>query len=318
MRRNALVLVILLSCAATRAQESQTHATSVGTVHELVWVPEGEFLMGGDRLYYEIAHRVYLDSYYIDKFEVTVGHYAAFLNAAGSDTAGPDGEVWIEPHRITGPGSWDRGQFRRREDPHEPFEPLFPDSTDHPVIRVTWFGAQAYCEWAGLRLPTEAEWEKAARGVDGRTYPWGEGFDRSRANYGVNTSTGPEPDSTDGAWTTAPVGSYPAGASPYGALDMSGNVMEWVNDWFNLGEPTYYETGPYRNPTGPDQGIGRVGRGGSWVGVEPWPTWFRWSSAPLGETQTIGFRCARDAGAGPTSVPQTTWGRLKHEVPSPP
>ena len=142
--------------------------------------------------------------------------------------------------------------------------PFGPESTaedDHPVVQVSWFDAEAYCAWAGGSLPTEAQWEKAARGTDGRTYPWGSVFDGTWLNYCDASCEGGDTAFDDGYRFTAPVGSYPAGASPYGALDMAGNVWEWTADWYDDG---YYAVSPASNPTGPDSGQYRVLRGGSW------------------------------------------------------
>jgi formylglycine-generating enzyme required for sulfatase activity len=171
---------------------------------------------------------VYLDAFEIAKYPLTNLQYKAFLDA------NPDHEA---------PRHWN--------------DRMFPvGKANHPVVYISWFDAQAYVTWLSretgkqYRLPTEAEWEKAARGNDGRTYPWEGEFDASKCN--VEETVG----------DTTPVGIYPAGASPYGVMDMAGNVWEWCADWF---AEDYYKQADNRNPTGPDKGQLRVWRGGSWL-----------------------------------------------------
>ncbi len=225
---------------------------------EMVLVPAGEFVMGSEESGNEKPrHRVYLDGFYIDKFEVTNALYKPFLQSARrNQSAGRDA-----------PSDWSNSRF---------------NGESQPVVGVTWHDADAYCTWAGKRLPTEAEWEKAARGTDGRKYPWGDQWDASRANSNESK-----------LGKTAPVGSYAGGVSPYGAHDMAGNVWEWVADWY---DPDYYQRSPERNPTGPDSGRTRVLRGGSWL-YEPFGlrTASRFSFTPGFRGNLIGFRCARGA-----------------------
>jgi formylglycine-generating enzyme required for sulfatase activity len=222
-------------------------------------------------------HTVHLDEYAIDKYEVTNAEYAEFLNAEGNQVEG--GVTWLEAG-----SSWSRIHDTNGDwEAEEGYE-------NHPVVTVTWYGARAYCEWRGKRLPTEAEWEKAARGAsDTRIYPWGdENPDCSRLNY---------KDATEGYCVddTTPIGSYPSGASPYGALDMAGNVGEWVNDWY---DDDYYDTSPDSNPSGPSSGFGKVVRGGSWFTPQVRArTAYRYrSGGPNANYKNVGFRCA---GAAP-------------------
>ena len=288
-----------LTFSPVSAQEEITVTTPAGTQHEVVLVPAGEFTMGSDagREDEQPVHTVYLDAYYIDKFEVTNAQYVTFLNAIGRNTDS-QGYRLVE---LRDPDV----QFRFSDGT---FVLVASDLADRPVIEVSWYGAKAYCEWAGLRLPTEAEWEKAARGTDGRTYPWGERIDRSRANYGKEGCC--RGDDSDGYFWSAPVGSYPGGVSPYGVFDMAGNVWEFAMDWY--GED-YYARSPARNPPGPEEGILRVLRGGS-MGSDPYRlrTTDRSALPPVGTYLIIGFRCAGDLSA--TMIVPESWGRMKKRL----
>ena len=228
----------------------------------LVYVPAGEFLMGSadsDTLAEsdeKPQHKVYLDAFWIDQTEVTNAMYALCVQAAG-----------CQPPPIN---------ESNRRDPYYDFS-LYGN---YPMIHVRWNDAKAYCEWSGRHLPTEAEWEKAALGTDGLIYPWdNETISCAFANYANCVED------------TASVGSYPAGASPYGVLEMAGNVWEWVADWY---EESYYASSPYSNPLGPDTGNHRVLRGGAW-GYEARSLraanrlWFNSDALSNG----FGFRCAR-------------------------
>jgi iron(II)-dependent oxidoreductase len=218
---------------------------------EMVRVPAGEFTMGSnDNGEEKPPHRVYLDGFHIDKYEVTNGLYRLFM-AATSRAA---------------PSYWNDEKW---------------NGAGQPVVGVSWHDADAYCKWAGKRLPTEAEWEKAARGTDGRKYPWGEQWDASRANSDESK-----------LGETVPVGSYLGGLSPYGAHDMAGNVWEWVADWYDA---NYYKQSPERNPQGPGSGRYRVLRGGSWYydGAVNLRSASRYRITPVIRYDFVGFRCAR-------------------------
>lgn len=212
----------------------------------LIYIPAGEFTMGSnDNDDEKPIHKVYLDAYYMDKYEVTVGQFREFCNATGRSM--PD-----QP-------SWNRPAVDSFQDEVAKYEAWLKNHC--PVVGVFWEDASAYASWAGKRLPTEAEWEKAARGTDGRKYPWGNKWNGSYCNHGSGLS----PDSTDGYEYTAPVGCFPQGTSLYGVMDMAGNVWEWCADWYYK---DYYQNSPSRNPTGPSFGLRRVVRGGSWYDTQ--------------------------------------------------
>ncbi len=220
---------------------------------EMVLIPAGVFNMGieGANSNERPVHEVYLDAYYIGIFEVTNAEYAQFVEAAG------------------------------RPAPSTFFDSFF-DGENQPVGGVSWEDADAYCKWAGKRLPTEAEWERAARGTDGRAHPWGNAPpDRIRANYQRHEKR------------TTPVGSYPEGISPHGLYDMCGNVWEWVADYW---AKEYYKDSPKEDPKGPETGGAHVVRGGSWVNSGGYITaTVRPDPNPEHQQGHKGFRCANDA-----------------------
>lgn len=229
---------------------------------EMVLVSAGEFMMGCNRRVdghcdadeYPF-HAVRLSAYYIDRFEVLNLEYEECVKA-----------------KVCRPAKRYQGF----------------DGSTQPVVGVTWEDARTYCRWAGKRLPTEAEWEKAARGTEGRVYPWGNAscgcacaIQENRGVYGC------------GKEVTWPAGSAPRGISPYGAQDMAGNVWEWVNDWY---DPKYYAAAPKENPAGPADGKEKVRRGGSFANIKNYlRASDRSPASPETASNSLGFRCALTA-----------------------
>ena len=240
----------------------------------MVFVPAGEFTMGDDSggIGAKPAHHVSLDAYYIDKYEVTNAEYFSFWMTVGAENSAFTPVSYGEH---VGIGDWPE---------------IAQEKPNYPVVGISWDAADAYAKWANKRLPTEAEWEKAARGTDERIWPWGNAFFVSIRGANVHANVWNGKDGYDNV--LAPVGNYPTGASPYGVFDMGGNVWEWVADWFS---ESYYHRSPSRNPTGPEVGSRRVVRGGSWAnGPQLARCMTRMGHHPAIGTSFIGFRLAKD------------------------
>jgi formylglycine-generating enzyme required for sulfatase activity len=241
--------LVVAPAAATAPQNSDTDMTII---------PRGEFVMGSSEHSDDTPHRVVLDAFAIDKYETSNRLYGEFMQATGHPA----------------PAYWDNPRLNKAV---------------QPVVGVNWYDAKAFCEWKGKRLPTEAEWERAAKGPSGDYhFPWGHTFDAKKANYGQQIG-----------WTT-PVDSYPEGVNGFGLYNMAGNVFEWVADWY---DPKYYSNSPALNPHGPDKGYNfanqgpvKVLRGGSWLAPETsLHTSHRFWNQPENNSYGVGlgFRCAK-------------------------
>ena len=265
------------------------------------YVPAGQFIMGAPRDVSDADHLfapVYLDAYWIDQTEVTNAMFAKFVAATQYITdAQKSGSAFVydvstdDTNKVSG-ANW--------QHPQGP-APSISGKDNYPVTQMSWNDAVAYCKWAGRRLPTEAEWEKAARGTDGRVHPWGNEIpDETRANVADKQLDPSKYHFDDGYKYLAPVGSYPAGAGPYGTLDLIGNVAEWVHDWITVGR--YFDDDVQapdviKNPTGAKSGDERVSRGGAWMSGQEdngshLTSWFRNSNKPKLSADEVGFRCA--------------------------
>jgi formylglycine-generating enzyme required for sulfatase activity len=217
----------------------------------MITIPAGEFTMGSDVEDERPPHLVFVDAFEMDKLEVTNQEFERFVQETG----------YVTDAEKAGDTSW---RYYAKDKPQ------------HPVVKVSWNDAVAYCGWAGKRLPTEAEWEKAARGTDARSYPWGNQWDAAKANA-----------KEAGIRGTTAVGGFPAGASPYGVMDMAGNVAEWTTDWFKA-----YPGGDFYSPYFGEKY--RVIRGGAWFSDQNLVrTTERSCSGVELANDDVGFRCAR-------------------------
>ena len=293
-----MMVRLLVCCALFLAFADYESTAKAGVTPDMVLIPAGEFLMGSpeDGLSFDDERPqrlVYVASFSIDRYEVTNAQYKHFV----------DGTGYQPPTHLT-------PQFRLW---HQA-APL-PGSEQHPVVNISWHDAVAYCQWQEKRLPSEAEWEKAARGTDGRRYPWGMDWDVFNSNS-ASYWAGRTIEFKDGAawkafWVagdgarvsqehglngevlTLPIGTFPQGASPYGLLDMTGNAAEWVQDWY---EPYSYLNASLSDPQGPHGQLLKVVRGGSWLKpARNIRVSDRDYALPTDHATGIGFRCAKDA-----------------------
>jgi formylglycine-generating enzyme required for sulfatase activity len=224
----------------------------------MIYVPAGSFTMGSDEseLNQRPAHEISLDAFWIDRTEVTNTQFMEFVAVTGYETTAEK----LGFSNVTVPSTWvstDGADWQHPQGPGSDLE----DLEGHPVFHISWVDADAYCSWVGARLPTEAEWEYAARGPESLKYPWGDDFDGEKANWCDASCRMRWADgvANDGYSFVAPAGNYPAGASWVGALDMAGNLWEWVKDWY---ESDYYAEAPEHNPQGPESGELKLLRGG--------------------------------------------------------
>jgi iron(II)-dependent oxidoreductase len=241
----------------------------------MIRIPAGPFLRGSPPnvgLSEEHPRRtIFISEFEIDRLPVTFGDFAAFVEKNGyQDPAlwSDEGWAYVQEHALLRPRFWDEPEWAHVH------------GQSQPVVGVSFYEAQAYARFAGKRLPTEAEWEKAAAGEEGRMYPWGDDWEEGRCSF------------RGGAVRAAPpVGQFPLGVSPYGVWEMAGGVWEWCTDWH---DEKYYTVAPERDPTGPSTGTMKVARGGAWNAL---PLLNRCANRnawkPSARFSNVGFRCAR-------------------------
>jgi formylglycine-generating enzyme required for sulfatase activity len=262
---SSIGLSLFIASVVTVVRLSINPPSRARLTSEMVVIPAGEFTMGSLKGHPDERplHAVYLEAFYIDRYEVTNELYLQFFKSVKGRC---EGQVYLDTE-AENPDS----QIAYRNGRYV----VEAGYEQHPATLVSWYGAQAYCEQQGKRLPTEAEWEKAARGSDGRTYPWGDIVDRTRLNAGGRVGD------------TTSVGSYPAGTSPYGVYDLAGNVWEWTADWYQA-----YPASSYKSPFFGEKY--KVVRGGSWNHPDcDARTTQRDVAHPARRIHVVGFRCAR-------------------------
>lgn len=259
MKRSWVLAVVLLTLACKGKPSELTLPDAIMPAKApegMVTIPGGYYVMGSDSAGESPRHKVWIDTFYMDRHEVTNREYLAFVRATGHPRP-----AYYEDTPLQQP--------------------------DHPIVGISFFDALAYAHWAGKRLPTEAEWERAARGGwEDCRFPWGDESPFGRCNYA------PEGDKeADGFGYTAPVGSF--APNNFGLFDMAGNVWEWCTDFYDT---TYYLTSPEQNPSGPDSGYTRVLRGGSWLSINPkhLTCSARLELKPFVRDRYYGFRCVKD------------------------
>ncbi len=279
-----LTLIVLLIAGCSKP---------VDVKEEMIVIPSGTYVMGTNhgQPYEGPPHRVQINSFAIDRTEVTNQKFLEFAEAidylSEAERYGWSG-VFDPAHQ-----RWDSVSGANWKHPEGPSTSII-DRMDHPVIHVSWNDAMAYCGWLGKRLPTEAEWEWAARGkLDDPEYPWGSELN-PEGNFMANTWQGIFPISDsgeDGFFSTASVGNFPSNA--YGLYDMAGNVWEWTADWYS---PTYFGSSPISNPPGPEGGSEKVIRGGSWLCAQNYCSGYRVAARQMTPADSglnnLGFRCA--------------------------
>lgn len=289
-----VLLTGIVACCGKIGEKTGEEKSAEGP-KDMVLIPAGEFLMGSPPGEGEndehAAHRVYVDAFYIDKYDVTNRQFEQFVEATkyvteaekqgwgqvwtGKDWGHVSGADWRHPH---GAGS------------------VIDQIMDHPVVQVSWNDAVAYAQWAGKRLPTEAEWEKAARGTDERKYPWGNTQPNGHLCNFADSNTDfiwSDKSSDDGYQYTSPVGKYEDGKNAFGLYDMAGNVWQWCSDWY---KEDYYSDSPTRNPKGPTSGDFHVFRGGSWSDKpDNLRAANRNGDEPTFRSDNLGFRCVQNA-----------------------